>query len=374
MVKDIYEGTGFGDPHNFYVFNNTLFFSATNDKGAELWKSDGTATGTVMVKDIRPGNESSRPAKFTKVGNTLFFITKTTGNGYEVWKTDGTENGTRLVKDISSNDIGYLSNFVEFKDHLVFFAEAITNRGIWISDGSEAGTTIFHNMTAEQHRSVLQIVATQNYLYIFIQNSITNELELWQNDGTPEGIYLMGKYHYSNSTDNFSEAQIINNSLWFLARPENGNLGLFCLPDHSDEPVLETFNKNVSLTRLHAFDGNNTIYLRGNDFRGNELWKYTIEGSTGIKNPGLKEDDNPMNLSVWPNPFDNRIRIELPEGISGSYAVEIVDIAGRIWITSSSERLIGNTPQIETGQLKEGIYVVRLSGNGSNYFTKIIKK
>ena len=29
--------------------------------GRELWKSDGTASGTVMVKDIRPGEMSSEP-------------------------------------------------------------------------------------------------------------------------------------------------------------------------------------------------------------------------------------------------------------------------------------------------------------------------
>jgi ELWxxDGT repeat protein len=38
----------------------TLFFTAFDGvNGAELWKSDGTAAGTVLVRDIRAGSSSS---------------------------------------------------------------------------------------------------------------------------------------------------------------------------------------------------------------------------------------------------------------------------------------------------------------------------
>ena len=44
---------------------------------AELWKSDGTEAGTVMVKDIRPGTDSGNPGestyRLTVIGNTVFF-------------------------------------------------------------------------------------------------------------------------------------------------------------------------------------------------------------------------------------------------------------------------------------------------------------
>ena len=40
-----------------------LFYtSGDNTTGRELWKSDGTAAGTTMVKDIVPGPGSSYPS------------------------------------------------------------------------------------------------------------------------------------------------------------------------------------------------------------------------------------------------------------------------------------------------------------------------
>ena len=63
--------------------NGTLFFTANDaTTGRELWKSDGTAAGTVLVKDINPGSDSSGPSYLTNVNGTLFF-TADDGTGVE---------------------------------------------------------------------------------------------------------------------------------------------------------------------------------------------------------------------------------------------------------------------------------------------------
>ena len=62
MVKDIYSGSSSSAPNYLTAVGNTLYFEANDGtNGDELWKSDGTASGTVMVKDIRSGRNSSNP-------------------------------------------------------------------------------------------------------------------------------------------------------------------------------------------------------------------------------------------------------------------------------------------------------------------------
>jgi ELWxxDGT repeat protein len=93
IVKDINQttrGTGF-DEWQWVVISDVIFFKASVDEyGWELWKSDGTEEGTVMVKDIRPGPDPSDPNGMTVMGDTLYFSAKDGIHGNELWTSDGT--------------------------------------------------------------------------------------------------------------------------------------------------------------------------------------------------------------------------------------------------------------------------------------------
>src|SRR5438477_951107 len=54
------------------AMNATLYFSASDTThGNQLWKSDGTASGTSMVKDINAGTVGSVPSHVTQVRGSL---------------------------------------------------------------------------------------------------------------------------------------------------------------------------------------------------------------------------------------------------------------------------------------------------------------
>src|SRR6201999_1878481 len=100
-----------GEPQNLTDVNGTLYLSMSDGvHGAELWKSDGTVAGTVMIADISPGGggnnaPSSSPFDFTAFNNAVYFVANDGTHGYELWKTDGVVGGsTTLVKDISTAD------------------------------------------------------------------------------------------------------------------------------------------------------------------------------------------------------------------------------------------------------------------------------
>src|SRR5437588_12669458 len=68
--------------------------------GEELWLNSGNMTE--LVKDINPGPGWSNPQYLTAIGRTLFFTAYDDTNGYQLWKTDGTTSGTeRLTNDLS---------------------------------------------------------------------------------------------------------------------------------------------------------------------------------------------------------------------------------------------------------------------------------
>ena len=123
------------------MIGETLLFGAIDPvSGHELWKSDGTETGTVLVKDINPGIQGSVGLSETLgvVGETLFFNATDGVSGVELWKTDGTEAGTVLVKDINPGNASSESIPVgALGDMLLFSAtDAVSGRELWSISGA----------------------------------------------------------------------------------------------------------------------------------------------------------------------------------------------------------------------------------------------
>ncbi len=69
------------------AIGNVLYFSSVDDvHGEELWRSNGTAAGTVLVKDIWPGSIGSIPDQLTNVNGVLYFRAFDGVHGQEVWR------------------------------------------------------------------------------------------------------------------------------------------------------------------------------------------------------------------------------------------------------------------------------------------------
>jgi len=145
LVKDIYPGSFGPYPSNLTDRGNTLFFTAYDSvNGEELWRSDGTAAGTVAVADINPGDYGSYPSNLTVVGNTLFFQAYDSVNGIELWKSDGTAAGTVLVKDILPGSSGSFPRNLTAVGNTLFFTanDNVNGTELWKSDGTAAGTVL----------------------------------------------------------------------------------------------------------------------------------------------------------------------------------------------------------------------------------------
>jgi ELWxxDGT repeat protein len=148
LIRDIVPGSAGSSPYGLTAANGKAVFAATDSNGTEIWVTDGTSAGTLPLRDIGPGAASSSPQELTAVGGKVFFRAADGLHGSELWATDGTPAGTWLVKDLDpgpadgfpATSIGY--SFTPLGDRLLFYLPTALAGGMsfWTSDGTDAGT------------------------------------------------------------------------------------------------------------------------------------------------------------------------------------------------------------------------------------------
>ena len=171
--------------------------------GNELWKSDGTEAGTVLVKDIRPGSgSSSSRATLTNVNGTLFFTRRRRRQRRcELWKSDGTEAGTVLVKDINRRHRQLAFLGLTNVDGTLFFTadDGTSGDELWKSDGTEAGTVLVKDICPGSGSSYPALPDERGRDALLRADDGTNGRELWKSDGTEAGTVLVKDIHPGSS-------------------------------------------------------------------------------------------------------------------------------------------------------------------------------
>jgi len=164
--------------------NNIFFFMAdeATGSGAELWKSDGTSGGTVMVKDIYPGSMGSSLNNFVNVGGTLYFTANDGVNGNELWKSDGTLAGTVMVKDINPGSSGASpSGLTDFGGKLFFSASDGTyGAELWTSMGTSSTTARVSDLYVGAGSSTPNLLTVNGTTLFFTANDGSIGTELYK--------------------------------------------------------------------------------------------------------------------------------------------------------------------------------------------------
>ncbi len=135
LVKPIVSGTSnLPNPSNLVASAGRVFFTAAgatptrpSHYGVELWTSDGTDAGTLMVRDINPSlTAGSDPTQLVVAPNEkLYFTAEESSGNRELWIYDATADGralndptrTRLVKDIRANSGSNPTALVQAEPH-----------------------------------------------------------------------------------------------------------------------------------------------------------------------------------------------------------------------------------------------------------------
>ncbi len=158
LVADVDPGAAGSDPRYLTASGATLYFSAnTTGLERELWKSNGS--GTTLVRDIEPGAASSYPTRLEPDGRGgVYFAASTQAAGDELWHSAGTEATTRLVEDISPGNTSSGPDHLTHVGSKLFFTayENVHGEELWVSDGTAAGTQLVRDITVGTNGSNFQ--------------------------------------------------------------------------------------------------------------------------------------------------------------------------------------------------------------------------
>lgn len=321
------------DPSNLFTFGNKLLFGANDgDNGKELWLSDGTTAGTILLKDIAENTGNSNPHSFIEVNGLVYFIA-----GGNIWQTDGTANGTieYLSLEVFENDSN-ISDLAYFNGRFYFnmnatndnISIAFRNKGneIWSTDGTSAGTTLLKNIHPSANANPNNFYVFNNKLYFTASNISGNE-ELWQTDGT-ENNTIQLKDIFVGSQGSFpSSFTTYNNRLYFSAKSAEFGRELWSTNGESDDTRLEKdinpnsndsnpsnliiYKNKLFFSAIISADANNDVET------GKELWTYdaTTQEAT------LFKDIYEGSLGSFPGNFiiiDEKLYFSAIETYSGN--------------------------------------------------------
>ena len=281
--SDDYFEYGSSYPGPFFEFNGKLYFGAQGGDGKELWTSDGTTQGTMLVADIYRATsyfyDGSFPRNFTEFNNKLYFIADDSRYSQQIWLSDGTTEGTTDATDINialgelfdaASNYSDPSALSKFNGKLYFGATVDNDRNLWISDGTTAGTKSLANVIPESFTEF------DNKLY-FSGSDGVNGRELWVSDGTTAGTKLVADIN-PNGSSNPEDLTVVGDELFFQA--DNGETGreLYKLTfDDVVDPIDPGQPNAINGTRnndvLTGTDGNDII--KGFDGRD------TLKGGAG---------------------------------------------------------------------------------------------
>ncbi|MEP7265782.1 MAG: ELWxxDGT repeat protein, partial [Bacteroidota bacterium] len=331
LVKDICPGSGSAEVYNFFEFNNELFFKATDcTNGNELWKTDGTTAGTVMVKDllagVNGGLDNITLYRVWENNGFFYFVANTNGiSDNELWKSDGTTAGTQLVKDIwSGNNGSNPIHFYEFNGELFFSAnDGINGPELWKTDGTNAGTTLVKdilpgNAGSFSSSGFLPFIQYNGYLFFIAGTTDTGDKEIWKTDGTAAGTSL----------------------------------------------VLDIYTGIIGSnpTSFRVLPNDYLVFRATDATHGDELWSFYMPGISAI------EEHEKNSIAVYPNPVADILNVTSQNKIE---SFKIYNSLGKL---ISVKTVNQQNFQINISQFNSGIYFLNVKTKNSNEVIKVVKE
>jgi ELWxxDGT repeat protein len=253
------------------VFQERVYFLGLVAEGKTgLWRSDGTAAGTVLLKDEWLGHYGEQAAHLSAAAGKLLFTVRT--NSLDIpWQSDGTTAGTvRIVQhdtfgswgmspalDLNGVAIfqaddqwwrhngngtvqvtsvpGYHLNGWDDNTHVVagglLFYQGVAENDVelWVTDGTPGNERLVKDIAPGSEVSIpREMIAVGNQIY-FNARDAEHGFELWRSDGTEAGTVLVADIDPGPADSYPTGLKVLGDKLYFTATRRDVGRELFVI-------------------------------------------------------------------------------------------------------------------------------------------------
>ena len=206
-----------------------MFFAARRDiYFDDIWVIDDVDARLAQPLFV-PVTFQDSPDLLTAVGDSLFFRALTEAT-YGLWVSDGTGAGTQRIATLEENGRTLqIDEMTAFGDEL-FFATSTSNNidgpDLWRSNGTPEGTSRWRTFIAaptfyfSTRGSDIELGVAGGNLY-FTANGGGTGLELWRTDGTDEGTLQLHDLPVA-STDDSTPRNFVSTTTHVYFTADNG--------------------------------------------------------------------------------------------------------------------------------------------------------
>ncbi len=210
LLKDLNTLTGSSDAQPGFVMGAYQYFGAYDGANTDLWRTDGTPTGTSIVKVLAFNFDGVVTSQFGTASGLLYF--NSDPDHGTIWRSDGTANGTIQLLSSGGNGIGINGQVVD-DNGIALFA---TNLGVYRSDGTVKGTTVIAPVSSGN------VVQLGSEFYFLGSPTAGGSMALYETDGTAGGTAVVRQFADSNTN---GAIEAINGKLYFWASDATLNTG-----------------------------------------------------------------------------------------------------------------------------------------------------
>lgn len=337
--------TGLGTGSDVALTDRVFFAASDGVGGFELWTTDGTAGNETAVGDIDVGPAGQFSAgvqpKWAAANGLLYYTATNAANGTELWRSDGTKSGTFLLADLTPGAASStINNLTEFRGSLYFTVTEGTDHYLYKSDGRAENTLRIAKIASGTPTAPKSFAVAGDSLY-FVSQTPSDGIEVRRTDGTLAGTELVGNVR-AGALSSFPEyVTASGNQLFFSAIGDTGGRELYVADATGVRQVADIYAGGtdglpiLAMSFMKAVTGG-VVFTARDPAAGMELYFSDGVSVTRLTDLTPGPTDTPFGGPSRVAAVGDKVAFAATTG-AGFYAPYLTDLAGNVQLITSDD-------------------------------------